>query len=75
MVRNVAADRTYIGSEGMFSWGGAAGTDFWVDPNEELIAIIMRSNYGSLLKISLDFRVLTFRPFLTNATMLNYPPC
>ncbi|MDB4632700.1 beta-lactamase family protein [bacterium] len=28
-------------SEGSFSWGGAHGTVFWVDPREELIGILM----------------------------------
>ncbi|MGB1068972.1 MAG: serine hydrolase, partial [Henriciella sp.] len=27
------------GSAGMFSWGGMANTFFWIDPEEELIAI------------------------------------
>lgn len=29
------------GSEGVFSWGGLASTFFWIDPEEELIAIQM----------------------------------
>jgi CubicO group peptidase (beta-lactamase class C family) len=29
------------GSAGEYAWGGAAGTAFWVDPAEELIAILM----------------------------------
>jgi CubicO group peptidase (beta-lactamase class C family) len=28
-------------SEGTYSWGGAFGTSFWVDPAEELIGILM----------------------------------
>ena len=27
------------GSDGTFSWGGLASTFFWIDPEEELIAI------------------------------------
>ncbi len=30
-----------IGSDGEMFWGGAASTVFWVDPEEELIAILM----------------------------------
>ena len=30
-----------IGSEGEFSWGGAAGTRFWINPKRKLIAIHM----------------------------------
>jgi CubicO group peptidase (beta-lactamase class C family) len=29
------------GSVGTYSWGGAFGTIFWVDPAEELIGILM----------------------------------
>ncbi len=29
------------GSLGSFGWGGAAGTRFWVDPQEELVGILM----------------------------------
>ena len=30
-----------LGSQGAFSWGGAANTFFWVDPRERLIGLIM----------------------------------
>ena len=30
-----------VGSEGAYSWGGAATTSFWIDPKEELIGIQM----------------------------------
>ena len=30
-----------LGSPGEYSWGGAAGTRFWIDPQEELIGIYM----------------------------------
>ena len=32
-----------LGSEGIYSWGGAACTTFWIDPKEELIAVFMTS--------------------------------
>ena len=35
------AQHGILGTEGTYSWGGAAGTVFWVDPDEELIAIFM----------------------------------
>ena len=28
-------------SDGSFGWSGAYGTHFWVDPKEELVAILM----------------------------------
>jgi CubicO group peptidase (beta-lactamase class C family) len=30
-----------LGSPGEYSWGGAAGTRFWIDPKEELIGLFM----------------------------------
>lgn len=35
------ADTQNSGSVGSFNWGGAASTFFWVDPEEELICILM----------------------------------
>ena len=29
------------GSAGEFNWGGAGGTTFWVDPKEQLVAVLM----------------------------------
>ena len=51
-----------MGSAGEYNWGGAAGTRFWIDPQEELIGIFMIQilphdglQYGS------EFRVLTYQ--------------
>jgi CubicO group peptidase (beta-lactamase class C family) len=30
-----------LGSAGEYRWGGAGGTDFWVDPKEQLVAVLM----------------------------------
>ena len=30
-----------LGAAGEYTWGGAGGTAFWVDPKEQLIAILM----------------------------------
>ena len=30
-----------IGSPGIYAWGGAASTAFWIDPREELIVILL----------------------------------
>jgi CubicO group peptidase (beta-lactamase class C family) len=29
------------GSAGEYTWGGAAGTAFWVDPKEQMIVVLM----------------------------------
>ena len=36
-----AARAQTLGSQGSWGWGGAANTKFWIDPREELIAILM----------------------------------
>jgi CubicO group peptidase (beta-lactamase class C family) len=49
-----------LGSEGMYGWGGAASTEFWVDPKEELIGLIMLQfmPYYPLVE---DFQVLVYQ--------------
>jgi CubicO group peptidase (beta-lactamase class C family) len=36
------------GSAGDFNWGGYAGTFFWVDPREQLVAVFMVQSAGAL---------------------------
>ena len=36
------------GSAGDFNWGGYAGTVFWVDPKEQLVAVFMVQSAGAL---------------------------
>ena len=40
-VVNDIAQHGIPGSNGMYSWFGAASCYFWIDPAEELIAILM----------------------------------
>ncbi len=35
------AEKQGIGSVGEFGWGGAASTEFWVDPQEDMITMVM----------------------------------
>jgi CubicO group peptidase (beta-lactamase class C family) len=37
----------YLGSPGEFGWGGAYGTQFWVDPREKLVVVFMAHTPGS----------------------------
>ncbi len=50
------------GSVGMYTWGGAASTGFWIDPREDLIAILMTQliPYGTFPSID-DFHTLTYQ--------------
>ena len=40
-VRIAAGDSDMPGSVGDYSWGGLAGTQFWIDPAEDLIAVML----------------------------------
>ena len=50
-----------LGSEGVYRWGGAASTTFWIDPKEELIAILMTQLLGNHHPFLSQFRVLTYQ--------------
>lgn len=59
VVTDVAESNT-LGSLGTFSWGGLASTTFWIDPVEELVAILMTQLIGDNPFHS-QFRVLTYQ--------------
>ena len=44
LVRTRAGRNPLPGSVGDFSWDGAHGTYFWVDPKEKLVAVLMLQN-------------------------------
>ncbi len=48
-----------LGSPGEYSWGGAAGTIFWIDPVEELVVIGMIQLMGSPWPLRSELKVLT----------------
>lgn len=52
-----------ISSMGAYSWGGAANTKFWIDPEEDLIAIfmtqVMNAPFGDQLRF--DMKVATYQ--------------
>jgi CubicO group peptidase (beta-lactamase class C family) len=47
-VRTSAGGPTMMGSPGSFTWSGASGTDFWVDPKEELVVVFMSAGPGPI---------------------------
>jgi CubicO group peptidase (beta-lactamase class C family) len=49
-----------LNSEGTYEWGGAAATKFWIDPEENLIAILMTQLMGNPYPFQEEFRVLTY---------------
>ena len=48
-------------SVGNFSWGGAAATTFWIDPQEELIGLLMTQLLNNRFPFQQQFKVLTYQ--------------
>jgi CubicO group peptidase (beta-lactamase class C family) len=64
MVQTEQAGYRGLGSLGKNGWGGAAGTWYWVDPEEELVAVLMiqRMALGSApIAISRDFETAVYQ--------------
>lgn len=57
------ADTHTLGSVGTYSWGGLASTVFWIDPMEELVAILMTQLIGDS-PFHAQFRVLTYQSII-----------
>jgi CubicO group peptidase (beta-lactamase class C family) len=49
------------GSVGEFGWGGAAKTSYWVDPQEEIVGILMSQSMMQFEIPERDFQVLTYQ--------------
>jgi len=49
------------GSVGEVNWGGAAGTAFWIDPKEKLVAILMMQAPEKRLHYRFAFRSLAYQ--------------
>ena len=50
-----------IATEGEYSWGGAAGTTFWVDPKEKLVGVFMVQSLPHRTTLKDEFRRLTYQ--------------
>jgi len=52
------------GSVGEFYWAGYAGTYFWVDPEEELVAVYMMQSVKQLLWYATTFKTLVVQSII-----------
>jgi CubicO group peptidase (beta-lactamase class C family) len=50
-----------IGSVGEYNWGGAAGTRFWIDPEENLIGLFMVQSIPHQTRLGGEFRQLVYQ--------------
>lgn len=51
-------------STGAYSWGGAAATTFWIDPEKELIGILMTQLLNNRYPFQGEFRKFTYQALL-----------
>jgi CubicO group peptidase (beta-lactamase class C family) len=49
---------------GTYYWGGAAGTAFWIDPENDLIGIFMTQSIPHKTQLGQDFMKATYQAFL-----------
>ena len=59
-VRNAPGMTFVPGSPGLFYWGGIAGTTFWIDPKEDLFALLMIQAPGQRDYFRMLFRTLVY---------------
>ena len=52
------------GSVGEYSWGGAAGTVFWVDPKEELVVVVMVQLMSSPYDLRSEMKSLIYQAII-----------
>ena len=54
-----------VGSAGEYAWGGAASTMFWVDPSEELVALLLTQLLpSSTYPIRRQMKALTYQALI-----------
>ena len=63
----VVTDPAYMpatSSKGEISWSGAAGTKFWIDPKEQLIAIALVQLYQAPWPLRYDMKAATYQAII-----------
>jgi CubicO group peptidase (beta-lactamase class C family) len=54
-----------MGSVGLHGWGGWAKTQFWIDPREQIVGILMLQHiHTGTHPVALDFRTLVYQALL-----------
>ena len=59
-----AAQTGVMNSNGNYGWSGAAATNFWVDPQERIVGMMMTQLMDNMLPFQSDFRNLCYQALL-----------
>ena len=55
------ADHQRLGSVGTYDWAGAASTSFFIDPQEQLIGIMMTQKFPADFRLMTEFRTAVYQ--------------
>ncbi|MDP5054335.1 MAG: beta-lactamase family protein [Congregibacter sp.] len=61
IVESTAGKSGELGADGAYGWGGAAGTNFWVDPDDNVVGLFMIQSVPHQTPLAKKFRVLTYQ--------------
>ncbi len=50
-----------LGSKGLYRWGGAFATSYWIDPKEKLVAVLMTQQRPNKSDIANRFKTLVYQ--------------
>jgi CubicO group peptidase (beta-lactamase class C family) len=64
IVVDMAGKSGELGADGAYGWGGAAGTNFWIDPDSGVVGVFMVQSIPHQTTLSGRFRVLTYQALL-----------
>lgn len=61
IVESTAGKSGELGADGAYGWGGAAGTNFWVDEKDNIVGIFMVQSVPHTTPLAKKFRVMTYQ--------------
>lgn len=61
IVESTAGKSGELGADGAYGWGGAAGTNFWVDPVDNVVGVFMVQSVPHQTPLAKKFRVMTYQ--------------
>ena len=64
IVLDPATNKGELGGAGSYGWGGAAGTSFWIDPENDVVGIFMVQSIPHQTTLKNRFEVLTYQALL-----------
>lgn len=61
IIASTAGKAGELGADGAYGWGGAAGTNFWVDPKDNIVGLFMVQSVPHQTPLAKKFRVLSYQ--------------